>query len=61
MQALKGAAGDFDKSIVLTDEAKTEIHWWIDHVMSEIRHVDHGPFVYSLKTDASEEGWGGSV
>ena len=58
VQALKGAAGDFDASIVLTDEAKTEIHWWIDHVMSEIRHVDHGPFVYSLTTDASEEGWG---
>ena len=58
VQALKVAAGDFDKPIVLTDEAKTEIQWWIDHVMSEIRHIDHGPFKYSLTTDASLEGWG---
>ena len=58
VNALKFAAGNFDAAVILSQPAKLEIQWWIDHTMIEIRRIDHGPFAFSLTTDASELGWG---
>ena len=58
VQALKVALGDFDKSVVLSEDARSDVHWWLDNVALEVRHIDHGPFKMFLATDASELGWG---
>ena len=52
------ALGDFDKSVVLSEDARSDVQWWLDNVALEVRHIDHGPFKVFLTTDASELGWG---
>ena len=57
VRALKETAGDFDSGCYLSDEAKSEITWWIDNVASVSRNIDHGNWIFTLSTDASENGW----
>ena len=59
--ALKRVAGDYEKHLFLSERAKAEIQWWIVNVNSELRHIEHGKMLFTLSTDASTEGWGGSV
>ena len=58
VQALKRVAGDYDKTFYLSEDAKTEIQWWIDNINSQIRHIEHGKISFLLTTDASNQGWG---
>ena len=58
VQALNGAAGDFDSRCYLSDEAKSEVTWWIDNGASVSQNIDHGNWKFTLSTDASENGWG---
>ena len=58
VQALKVALGDFDKSVMLSEDARSDVQWWLDNAALEVRHIDHGPFKVFLTTDASELGWG---
>ena len=44
--------------MVLSIEAKTEIRWWIGEIRSQVRRIDHGKVMFTLTTDASQEGWG---
>ena len=32
VQALKVALGDFDKSVVLSEDARSDVKWWLDNV-----------------------------
>ena len=58
--SLKGPVVDFDSGCYLSDEAKSEITWWIDNVASVSQRIDHGNWIFALSTDASENGWGQS-
>ena len=58
VQALKVALGDFDKSVVLSEDARSDVKWWLDNVALEVRHIDHGPYKVFITTDASQLGWG---
>ena len=40
VQALKVALGDFDKCVVLSEDARSDVKWWLDNVALE-RHIDH--------------------
>ena len=52
------ALGDFDKSVVLSEDARSDVKWWLDNVALEVRHIDHGPCKVFITTDASQLGWG---
>ena len=47
------------KRVVLSEDARSDVQWWLDNVALEVRHIDHGPFKVFLTTDASELDWGG--
>ena len=40
VQALKVALGDFDKSVVLSEDARSDVQWWLDNVALEVRPED---------------------
>ena len=52
------ALGDLDKSVVLSEDARSDDKWWQDNVALEVRHIGHGPCKVFITTDASDLGWG---
>ena len=59
--ALKLAAGDFDKSMVLSQEARLDVLWWLENIDNSGRAVRCAKHIVTVFTDASEEGWGAHV
>ena len=56
--ALKAAKGDFDSQMILTEDCKKELQWWVDNVVSSYNVITHGQPLNTLTTDASQNGWG---
>ena len=56
--ALKTAKGDFDSQMILTEDGKKELHWWVDNIVSSHNVITHGQPSNTLTTDASQNGWG---
>ena len=46
--SLKGAVVDFDSGCYLSDDAKSEITWWIDNVASVSQSIDHRNWIFAL-------------
>ena len=55
-QALKEAKGDFDATMALSQNAKTELHWCECHVENSFQKLTHEEPQHKITTDAS--GWG---
>lgn len=58
IKALKKYAGKFNAIMQISDEAKSELKWWIDHahVCSKLIRIPN--YKLLLTTDASKLGWG---
>ncbi|CAB3979618.1 Hypothetical predicted protein [Paramuricea clavata] len=58
--ALKLAKGNFDATMTLSDNAISDIQWWIFHAHLSKKAIDHGSIDVVMTTDASLLGWGAS-
>ena len=56
--ALKQNKGNFDKDMILSFDAKTEIKWWIENLARVFRPLTRDHASMEIKTDASLQGWG---
>ena len=56
-QALKDNKDNFDASMILNENAKAELAWWIEHAPNGYV-ISHGEPDIVLTTDASSTGWG---
>ena len=56
--ALKQNKRNFDRSMTLSSEAKSDIQWWIDSISVAYNPVNHGDPHIIMTTDASLSGWG---
>ena len=60
-RALRANAGSYEASIILSEQAKQEILWWLDMAGANPRRTSHGNAELILQTDASKEGWGAKL
>ena len=58
--ALKETEGNFDKEMILSFDAKTEINWWIENLSRASKPLTRNHASMEIKTDASLQGWGAS-
>ncbi|PFX17356.1 hypothetical protein AWC38_SpisGene18321 [Stylophora pistillata] len=56
--ALRANKGNFDSTMTLSAQSKTELTWWIVNVLTASKPIRHGNPDLSLTTDASKLGWG---
>ena len=56
--ALRNNQGDFDAYTPLSDEAVSELNWWINKVDSAYNVISHENPSLTITTDASHIGWG---
>ena len=59
IKAFKFNHGHYDRHMTISNEAKRDLQWWIDHVDTAIHICRSKPDVY-LTSDASGKGWGAS-
>lgn len=57
--ALKQNKGNYNAYMIISDEMKGELKWWIDNLATEKRHISHGNPDLTITTDASLVGWAG--
>ena len=60
IKALKQNKGDYESKVVFSNEAKSEMIWWTENIMSSFSdvHADHSEPDFVLFTDASLTGCG---
>ena len=58
IQALQANGWDFNKSVSLSPEAKSELSWWITHIMGAYNYLSIEATTSTLTTDASKLSWG---
>ena len=60
MQGLRQGNGDYDSPVLLSEEAKIELQWWKDNILSSYSLIDisHGKPDFVHFSDASLTGWG---
>ena len=56
--ALQQAKGNFDTHMSLSQQAKYELQWWCDNVMTAHNVISHVAPQHQITTDASFLGWG---
>ena len=56
--ALKANFGHFDRKMQLTDEAKSELQWWIQNIDQSFSCIYRGKPDIEISSDASGLGWG---
>ena len=56
--ALQQAKGNFDAHMSLSQQAKCELQWWCDNVMTAHNVISHVEPQHQITTDASLLGWG---
>lgn len=62
ISALRNAKGKYDKYMVLTPKAVSDLHWWIEFLQSpQPRPLVPPPASKCILSDASDTGWGGVV
>lgn len=57
-QALLRSKGNFDDLMSLSSQAKSELHWWIQHVGNAYNVIKNPQPQHRITTDASLMGWG---
>ena len=57
-QALLRSKGNFDDLMSLSSHAKSELHWWIQHMGNAYNAINHPQPQHQITTDASLVGWG---
>ena len=58
IQSLKVSKGDYEAIMDITAKMKEELLWWINHLPTQKRIIDHGNASTVIMTDASSAGWG---
>ena len=60
LQGLKLGHGDYEFTVALSEEAKIELNWWRDYILSAYNLIDtsHGEPTFVVFSDASFTGWG---
>ena len=58
IEALRANKGDYDAFMTLSQEARAELHWWVQNVTSAFRNIMPTDPDLILTTDASNTGWG---
>ena len=56
-EALSCCNNDFDSHMSIFGKASDEISWWVDNISSASSAINHGSPEFSIKTDASLDGW----
>lgn len=56
--ALAKSAGNFDSHMTLSHEARSEVDWWLKHVLTCSKRINVSPYSLMITTDASKLGWG---
>lgn len=59
--ALKQAHGNFDRPLIITDDMKLDLAWWLENMDRHHRHIFRSGTDIDLFTDASKLGWGGHL
>lgn len=58
IQALKTSKGDFDSEMIVTENMKIDLLWWVSNLASQERNINHGNAQIVITSDASLSGWG---
>ena len=58
IEALQAHKGDYDAFMTLSQEARADLHWWVQNVTSSFRNIMPTDPDFILTTDASNTGWG---
>ena len=61
IEALKSSKGDFNATMVISQNGKSDIFWWLENIENSGRSIDFTHPDFTIFTDASEEGWGASL
>ena len=61
IQALQASRGDYDAPMYLSQEARSDLHWWVNNVTFAFRNITQTNPGLTLTTDASTIGLGGSI
>lgn len=60
-RALTKARGDYETRITLSNSARSDLQWWVDHIDNVSKSIiTKSPSIF-LTSDASNLGWGGSL
>ncbi len=57
-QALKLSQGDFSACMTLSEDALTDLHWWVDNINKISKPIHNNPPDILIQSDASKLGWG---
>ena len=55
--ALQANKGDYDATMSLSKEARSELYWWVTHVTMAFKNIVQTNPDLTLTTDASNTGW----
>ena len=61
IEALKISRGNFNASMTLSNEARTDISWWLQNINNSGKSVNYSDPDLVIFSDASELGWGASM
>ena len=56
--ALQANKGDYDATMSLSKEARSELYWWVTNVITAFKNIMETNPDLILTTDASNTGWG---
>ncbi|MPC55489.1 hypothetical protein E2C01_049427 [Portunus trituberculatus] len=59
--ALRQVNGDFNQFMVLTDDMKSDLNWWLHNVSLQCRKIFQATANIHLFADASNTRWGGQL
>lgn len=57
--ALKQNQGNFEASMILSDMARSDLHWWIENITDTSNSAIHGNCQVTVYSNASLTGWAG--
>ena len=57
-EALKLNRGNYDSTMVLSDDKKSELQWWVDNLKTATCPISIGNPDIVIDTDSSLAGWG---
>ena len=57
-EALKLNRGSYDSTMVLSDDMKSELQWWVDNLETASSPISNGNPDIVIDTNASLIGWG---
>jgi len=58
IEALQAHKGDYDAFMTLSQEARADLHWWVQNVTSSFRNIMPTEPDFILTTDDFNTGWG---